>query len=174
MAQAYFNEPTPLKQQYPEEQNGMSWIQIIAALCAAIAISMLTTIGAWPGSWWLFLLIVLVPSALSALLFWIAPSTTQKSFNKAWKKAFKANNEDLHLDYTAIDQVIEYLNKHTTYLIADFEHVAVSLAIHLRQNDPFDTKEHSNCSREVLHAYFHLKDGSKPFVISSCPREDAQ
>lgn len=175
MSKAYFNEPSPLKQHYPDEPAGFSWIQVVATICAVIAVLViLLGIKDWPGPWWLFVIVLLVPAAISAFLFWIAPHASKQKYERKWEKVFKANNADLDLDYNVIAKVIEYLRQNTSYVVSDFERIAISLAISLRQRDPFDQGMHNTFSWEVLHAYFHLKDNSKPFVITACPRDAAQ
>jgi len=171
MDRAYFSEPTPLKQSYPEEPDGIFWINVAAIFFPLVAIfGILPSLGTWPGSWWSFMIVLLVPAAISAFLFWLAPRVAQKKYEKAWKQAFQTNNQDLALDYAAIDQVCTYLQAETSYRDVYFIGVATSLAISLRRDDPFEKTEHTSFSLEVIHAYYHLKDGSKPFILTACPR----
>jgi hypothetical protein len=170
MEKAYWNEPD-LKTPYPEHPI-ITWLLLLGGFFAAIAlIGILPGIKDWPGPWWTFMIMLAIPCMLAVLCFWLSPRVEAARYNRDWRNAFIENNSDLGLFYPGIDMVIEHLHDETNYQDVNFQSVASALACALRKRDPFDKKEHTSFSWEVLHAYFHFKDASQPLIITACPKK---
>lgn len=108
---------------------------------------------------------------LAVAMFMASPRVRENAFKKAWRKAFFLNNEDLELDYGAIDQVVNYFQVYTTYSNPSFENIAHTIASLLREPDPYQQEMHTTFTWEVLHAYRHFSVGDMPLPESNCPRD---
>lgn len=171
MRTAYWSEPKPLKMDYPSGASNLENAILATAIMLAItSLTLLSSAAGFPGSIWLFSLIVAIPGLLAVGCFFIAKPAAHRRRDRQWKKAFLANNHDLELNMVAIRQTIEYMKKHTTYFNVNFENVAVHLACSLRQEDRFSSNNHTTFSREVLHAYLHFATGEVDLQPSSCPK----
>lgn len=169
---AYWNEPSPLKRSYPGRTSSCETnLMVVGFFLALIAFTgILPGAKDFPGPFWAFLLILAIPSVLSALAFWSAPRVGALCRSSAWKKAFIANNVDLGLRYHAVKKVIRLLRATTTYHDVTFESVATHLACSLRKEDPFASGEHTTFSWEVLHAYHHFAFGDRAIQPTYCPQ----
>lgn len=170
MYTAYWNEPLPLKKQYPGRTSTYA-VTIVYAIWSLLVITGLTVmLGAdYPESPEKNVLFILYIT-LSMLFFWSAEPIGKLHRDMLWKNAFITNNADLKLDYDAVKKVIHLLRTTTSYSDVSFEDVVISLACNLRLADPFASDKHTTFSWEVLHAYHHFAFGTKEIQPTRSPR----
>ncbi len=169
MRTAYWNEPA-LKVAYPRSSGWETGLQIGGFLLALIAgVGILPGLPTFPGSFSVFLVLLFVPTGLSALCFWSASRVGAIFLRRAWRRAFLINNADLELDLRAVEQVIRYLKQNTRYRSVDFQNVVTHLAVSLRRDDPLNPAEHTTFSWEALNLYQHFTAGV-PIEATRCPK----
>lgn len=169
MKTAYWNEPVPLKREYPE---GTTWFEAwMVAIGMAIGIFALCVPdpsgkAPFPDSVWSMLFLMVGLLCLAAVLVCCGIKLGPKYRAYLWRKVFIKNNTDLNLDLKAIKQVKQHLIENTGYLFTDFDDVAVPIASYLRDGK----QKHTTFTDEVLHAYRFFAHDQGQLLPTRCPK----
>ena len=166
---AYSSEPVPLLRSYPDQ--GLTKTQmLLIILCLALLTAGITFTWA-PIEFdniyardslvqapFTFLLAVLICIAIFPIRSW--------QRKQAWREAFRANNADLSIDWTARELVTPLMRKMNLPREVNFHRVAVTLAAHMRE----PMREPNELSSEVLRHYRRLCAARLPATSSRMQR----
>jgi len=172
---AYFNEPLPLRRQYPDEgvQLFEGMLLVVAILAMLVGLCIASAASDFRTNQRDMLTIYTAGIAITALggfLLWISIGLSKWEKAWTWKYAFLNNNADLHLNVEAIERVIQHFQENTGYHGVDFKRVATELGWSLRTPYPFDEKAHNTLSWEALNAYRFFATGQGALIPTFCKK----
>lgn len=173
---AYPSEPMPLKRAYPNDSTkGLEIALQILGMAIAIGILLLPyqhRAASFLGSPRSMILAMSWMAGVTCLLYWVASKVGRWELCWKWKKAFMANNADLHLNLTAIGMVVFHMRVSTAYRGVNFQSVATAIAIALRKKDPCESLGVSRFAYEAIHAYLYYSDNKGELLPTACPRRE--
>ncbi len=150
MHQAYWNEPLPLRMNYPMERS-TGWPQTIIFVIIVAAISCLPEMPKYPGPLWHVACCYIGVITFAAVIAFVPDRINARLALRAWQKAFIANNSDIGIDYDAVKKIVVHMQKTTHYKCVDFKNVAIHLVVTLRKSDVM--KGQSAFGYEVVQNY---------------------
>lgn len=173
---AYESEPVPLKRAYPNDSTkGLELAMQILGVVIAIGILLLPyqhRAASFLGSPRSMVTVISLMAGAACLLYWAASKVGKWELCWKWKKAFMANNADLHLNLKAIGMVVFHMRVSTAYRGVNFQSVATAIAAALRKKDPCESRGVSRFAYEVIHAYLYYSENKGELLPTACPRRE--